>query len=138
MIHEAAEFGLIAGFSATIRKQGIRGVAGWNIGSSLRGAEVDALRADREHALRLAARYAHDMLTAAQCPGPHPTLSRRKAECLALLTQGLRTKDMARQLGLSPVAADLYLSNARRKLGARTREQAIATALTLGLLPGIH
>lgn len=139
LIREAADVGMIAGFSTTTRKQGAAGVAGWNIGSSLPGAEVDALRADREHALRLAAQHAHSMLSQALCAaqslvqGQH--LSRRETECMGLLTQGLRTKDIARQLGISPVAVDLYLSNARRKLGARTREQAVATALALRLLP---
>ncbi|RGP36428.1 helix-turn-helix transcriptional regulator [Pseudotabrizicola alkalilacus] len=134
LICEASEFGIHAGFSSTLRLPGAFGVAGWNIGSSLSGAEVDALRADREDALRLAARHVHDMLICVQGACGAQALSPRETECLVLLAQGQRTKDIARTLGLSPAAVELYLRNARNKLGAATREQAIAIGFARGLL----
>lgn len=137
LICEASEFGIRAGFSSTLRLPGPAGVAGWNIGASLSGDEVDALRADREAALRLAARHAHDALTCAHRAQGAPDLSPRETECLVLLARGQRTKEIARTLGLSPAAVELYLRNARNKLGAATREQAVACAVAQGVLSAV-
>ncbi|NDV88230.1 hypothetical protein GTW51_16135 [Aurantimonas aggregata] len=83
--------------------------------------------------LRLVAMYAHERLRHA--PDPHaPSLSRREIECLSWLMHGKRVKDIAFQLNLSSAAIELYVKNARTKLKARTREQAIARAIMLGLL----
>lgn len=132
MIDEASNYGINAGFSSTVRLRGPKGVAGWNLGSSQSRAEVDALRADREAVLRLAAQHAHDALLRAR--GPRPVqLSPRESQCLQLLAQGYRTKEIARALTLSTAAVELYLRNARRKLGAATREQAIAIMYAQGL-----
>jgi hypothetical protein len=62
LIDEASTFGINAGFSSTIRLKGKRGLAGWNIGSSLSRREVDTLRSHSEAILRLAAHHAHDAL----------------------------------------------------------------------------
>ena len=41
---------------------------------------------------------------------------------------------MAAALGVSEKTVELYLARARRKLGARTTTQAVATALLMALL----
>ncbi len=130
MISEASEFGFNAGFSSTIRLHGPGGMTGWNIGSSRGGAEVDRLRALHETDLRLASIHAHRVLRACQ----FNALSPREEQCLSLLASGLRTKEIARTLSLSPASVELYLRNARKKLGAATREQAIAIAMDRHLL----
>lgn len=61
-------------------------------------------------------------------------LSPRERECLLLLSKGLRNDMIAHRLNVSVPTVELHLANARRKLGAATREQAIATAVLLGLL----
>lgn len=132
LIDEASNFGINAGFSSTIRISGPRGVAGWNIASSLSRAEVAALRADREPTLRFAAHHAHDALVRARA-SVSAGLSPREIQCLHLLGRGARTKEIARALELSTAAVELYLRNARRKLGATTREQAIAIVTAKGL-----
>jgi DNA-binding CsgD family transcriptional regulator len=125
LIEEASYFGWTAGFSSTMRLRDAQGLAGWNIGSSLSRKDVDALRADREAELRLAAHHAHLALARAKS-APAVLLSPRENQCLWLLAQGCRTKDIAHELGLSTSAVELYLRNARQKLGAATREQAVA------------
>jgi len=70
---------------------------------------------------------------AAPPPAP-PRLSPRERECLLWLTAGLRSDRIAERLGLSRATVDLHLTRARRRLRAATREQAVAKALTLGLL----
>lgn len=61
-------------------------------------------------------------------------LSRRERECLLWLAAGLRNDRIAERLGIRGATVELHLRNARRKLGARTREQAVARAVALGLV----
>ena len=61
-------------------------------------------------------------------------LSPREKECLLWVAQGLRSKQIADKLGLRPVTVELHLKNARTKLRAATRGQAIAIALLNGLI----
>ncbi len=72
-------------------------------------------------------------LAAATAPPP-PRLSPRERECLVWLAAGLRSDRIAERLGLARATVDLHLARARRRLGARTREQAVARAIWLGLL----
>ncbi|WP_168193166.1 helix-turn-helix transcriptional regulator [Rhodophyticola sp. CCM32] len=59
-------------------------------------------------------------------------LSPRERECLLWLSAGLRVAMIATRLGISESAVTLYILNARRKLGAKTREQAVARAILSG------
>lgn len=136
LIAEAAEFGINAGFSSTVRLFGPTGFAGWNIGSSLSGKDVDRLRLDREVTMRFAARQAHDLLCQTEAGPSDRILSTREWQCLMLLAKGHRTKQIAWHLSISAAAVELYVRNARTKLGASTREQAIAIATAQGLLVG--
>lgn len=132
LISDAADYGIRSGFSAITQIHGRQGASGWNLGSSLDAREVMALRRDREDKLRIAAFLAHVALLRAQKTPPVKRLSRREHDCLSLSAQGYRTKEIARACAISPVTVDLYLRNARVKLGAATREQAVAIALSQG------
>lgn len=61
-------------------------------------------------------------------------LSRRELQVLELVRDGLSNTEIATRLALSAVTAKNHLQNIRRKLGVRTRGQAVAEALRLGLL----
>lgn len=74
--------------------------------------------------------------------GPRPAtrqnpanLSPRELEVLALLTEGLRNKEIAERLVLADKTVDHHVGAILRKLGVRTRTQAIREAARLGL-PG--
>jgi DNA-binding CsgD family transcriptional regulator len=56
------------------------------------------------------------------------------SHCLSLAASGRVAKQMAAALGVSEKTVELYLARARRKLGARTTTQAVATALLMALL----
>ncbi len=60
------------------------------------------------------------------------SLSRRERECLTLLAQGMRTQRIAEQIAISPATVEFHFKNARRKLGALTREQALAISVQNG------
>lgn len=62
------------------------------------------------------------------------SLSNRETECLEWLALGYRFGQIADKLGIKRVTVEFHLSNARRKLGVRSREQAVARATMLGLI----
>jgi DNA-binding CsgD family transcriptional regulator len=57
--------------------------------------------------------------------GPTP----REREVLALLAAGATDEQIAEMLELSPATVQTHVRNAKAKLGARTRAQAVAMAL---------
>ena len=73
-----------------------------------------------------------------QSPGATPllatALSVREQDVLRYLAAGLRNDAIARKLGIAEITVRMHLTAARRKLGAATREQAIALAIRTGQL----
>jgi len=61
-------------------------------------------------------------------------LTPREIECLEWLGRGLTNGAIAKQLGITVATVALHLTNARVKLGAATREQALVIALKRGLI----
>src|SRR5581483_2315141 len=61
-------------------------------------------------------------------------LTRREREILRLLADGLRIAEIGRRLYLSPDTIKVHLTKARRKLGARTTAEAVATAVRRSLI----
>ena len=66
--------------------------------------------------------------TLAQAPRPTP-LSPREHEILGLLAEGLTGREIARRLFLSPETVRTHIRNATKRLGAKTRVQAVAIML---------
>lgn len=135
-ILEAAETGFRAGMTCMIRVKGALGAAGWNLGSTMPRDQLEVVFAEHGHLLRLAAHFSHEKLSRSGT-GVEPAtraLSVRETECLQWLAGGLRTKEIADRMGIKPITVELHLRNARGKLGARTREHALARALADGVL----
>jgi DNA-binding NarL/FixJ family response regulator len=63
-------------------------------------------------------------------------LTARELEVVALLAEGLRNAEIADRLVLSPRTVDHHVSSVLGKLDARTRAEAAATAIRLGLTEG--
>lgn len=61
-------------------------------------------------------------------------LSPRERDVLALLAHGHQTSRIADKLNVSNVMVSKHFANARKKLGAATREQALALAMAAGLI----
>lgn len=61
-------------------------------------------------------------------------LTQREAEVIGLIARGLQTKQVARQLDISPKTADAHLQNAYRKIGVSTRAAATLFAMEHGLV----
>lgn len=62
------------------------------------------------------------------------TLTPRERQILGLLSEGLTMQQMGRRLGISPRTVETHVSGIYRKLGVRTRVQAVARAASLGLI----
>ena len=68
-------------------------------------------------------------------PGPAPNpLTDRELEVLRLLALSLEDAEIADQLGISPLTVQTHIRNARKKLNAKNRMEAILIALHRGLL----
>lgn len=116
LIAEAGEAGFNAGFSVVLPD--LPGIA-WNIGSSLGHREVETLRHEMRRSLPMALRMVSHRMRR------RIALSPREADVMQLLAAGLRSQEIAHELGLALVTVELHLRNARVKLGARTRDQAL-------------
>lgn len=87
--------------------------------------------------LHLLAIYAHcrmlDLFGRLQSPAG-PQLSQREVEVLRHSRAGMADGAMARQLGISARTVRFHFENARRKLGVKTRSEALVKAVGLHLL----
>lgn len=136
-INQAAEAGLRSGISSTLKRINPGAFGGWNFGSSLRRAEFEKLMREVQPNLHLAGMIMHQYFleaqsAEAQTPAQIPILSPREREALLFLGQGLRIAEIAFRMGIRKVTVDLHLKTARQKLGAATREEALAKAISTG------
>jgi DNA-binding NarL/FixJ family response regulator len=65
---------------------------------------------------------------------PAPLLTGREEEILTLLAGGARNRDIAEKLFISERTVKVHVANLMDKLEARTRTEAVARAMQLGLL----
>ncbi len=61
-------------------------------------------------------------------------LTERETEVVRLLSRGLRTKQIARELGISPKTVDRHIQNSYRKMGVSSRAAATLFAAENGLV----
>ena len=62
------------------------------------------------------------------------TLTQRELEVLRLLADGHQHEEIGRRLGIGPETVRTHARKAAERLGAKTRTQAVATAIRQGLL----
>jgi DNA-binding NarL/FixJ family response regulator len=63
-----------------------------------------------------------------------PTLTDRERQVLRLLADGCSYEEVGQQLFISPETVRTHVAKSQRKLGVRTRTQAVAAALRAGLI----
>jgi DNA-binding NarL/FixJ family response regulator len=68
-------------------------------------------------------------------PAERPAgLTERETEVVRLLSRGLRTKQIARELDISPKTVDRHIQNGYRKMGVTSRAAATLFAAENGLV----
>lgn len=60
-------------------------------------------------------------------------LTIRERDCLIYVAEGLSDREIGEKLGISHTTTHAHVENGKRKLGARTRAQAVARLFLLGL-----
>ena len=135
-IQEASETGVRSGLSSPVKLINPGHFGGWNFGSSLKRQEFDKIAALHGQTLRLAGFIIHNHLQEAAFQNAEGAegglLSIRERECLLWLANGLKSAEIADRLGIALVTVDLHFKNARKKLKAATREEALAKAIING------
>lgn len=118
------------------------GVAGWletgdglrSVGEAIRrvadGERIVAPALERAAVAELG-RFA---LRAREGSRMEASLTGREREILALISGGLTMQQVGKRLGISPRTVETHVAKLYRKLGVRTRVQAVARAAQLGLL----
>lgn len=134
LVLEAGETGFRAGFSSCFRQASANGYGGWNFLNSEGKKANQATLDEHGSVLHLAAFCAHQALSKIPCTKDAPALSAREIECLQWLATGFRTQQIAYKMDLKPVTIDFHFRRARKKLGVKTREHALAKAISLSLV----
>ena len=129
-----ADSGAKNGLGVPVRTVGSEPFGGWLFTSRETARSFSLLEAEHATETHLAGVLAYERIVAidARSPAHWPGLSSRERECLRWLGAGLRTAAIAEKLGISPSAVNLYISNSKRKMQAKTREQAVAMAIISG------
>jgi len=85
--------------------------------------------------IHVASLYLHTRLESIDCEEKDlPALSPREQNCILLPARGYQTAQIAGRLALSDATVNEYVRNARNKLKARTRSEAVARAVQSGLI----
>ncbi|MBI4866671.1 MAG: PAS domain-containing protein [Candidatus Wallbacteria bacterium] len=77
---------------------------------------------------------AASLMASTRVPARDVELTRRELSVLALVAQGLTTSAIARLLHISPATVNNHVQRVSRKLGSRTRMEAVRRAERAGLL----
>jgi DNA-binding NarL/FixJ family response regulator len=111
------------------KPDGLRRV-GWGVRRILAGGA--AVEPDLERAaIEELGRTARQAREGARLQG---RITRRERDVLALMSEGLTMQQIGRRLQISPRTVETHVRKLYRKLGVRTRVQAVSRAAGLGLL----
>lgn len=131
VIRRAEAFGIVSGIALKLA-DGSNGIfRGWNLLGQFEKSELIALHAEIGSLLLTCAALADQRIMLGESRKTE-VLSSREIDCLSLLANGLRNEQIGDRLNIKPVTVEMHLRNARTKLDARTREQALAIAISTG------
>jgi len=117
----------------------VRGMRGETAIFSINADVNDRQWADlKKHALRdfhVLAQYFHSKVLALNGHVAKPKLSQKQLACLRWAAAGKSTWDIAHIMKINERTVKFYLDTARHKLDCMTKIQAVAKAISLGILP---
>ena len=114
----------------------VRGPGGYLGVTSLAFERLHQLAPEEKMAIGLAATVLHHRMCAlSPSEQAEPArLSPRERDCLALVAEGRPDWEIGELLGIGETTVVTHVQNARRKLGAKSRAQAIAVCIARGLI----
>ncbi len=103
---------------------------------SLAFERLDQVAPEERRAIEVASLVLHERMCAlsAARDEARQALSPRERDCMAFIAEGCSDGEIADRLGVAHATAMAHVHNAKRKLGARTRAQAVASCLIRNLL----
>lgn len=130
------EIGSYSILTVPIRNNARSALGFFELGGPLMARDMSAYLAECQDRLALAAHYADQRLVELTRSEDiaKSGLSPRELQCLQRLAKGSRNDRIADNLGIAEPTVKMHLQNARRKLRASTREQAVARAVYFGLI----
>ncbi|MEW6365290.1 MAG: LuxR C-terminal-related transcriptional regulator [Acidobacteriota bacterium] len=78
------------------------------------------------------------LISKSRTPARDSRLTARELETLQLVSRGMTTHQMAKKMGISRTTVNNHIQHLMKKLGARTRLEALRRAERAGLLPWAH
>jgi DNA-binding CsgD family transcriptional regulator len=138
IINDAAECGMRMGVVIPLRSPGCHPLAGMSLSNAMPRKAFQQIWAEWGMVAQLAAVYAHTQMQILLQRGKEEkqdvTLTDRERECLLWASCGLSSKQTANRLSVSSRTVDFHVANAMKKLKTTSRIQAVARAVTLGLV----
>lgn len=145
ILNEAVDLGFKNSFCIPIHNSFGEFITGFNLITDMRSQDFGLiLEEDRFNLLMGAALINNRMvdtnisISKAVSWTPNPSyinlLSDREIEVVKWLSAGNRNDRIAEKMKIAPVTVNFHIREVKRKLGARTREQAVAIAFRKGLL----
>lgn len=140
MFAEMTSFDARGSFFVPFHERPDAPAASVNFLTSTDKASFDVWLEAHAEALKLYAVIAHTRISELTRPDrpedtpEPPLLAPRERECLQWLAAGLKSDRIAERMGISHRTVEFHFRNARKKLGASTREHALAKALIDGLI----
>jgi DNA-binding CsgD family transcriptional regulator len=143
-INEHSETGFVSGLAVPVAliKDGHCG--GWKFGSDMKAGKFEALFHEVGSKAQVMGLYAHQRIQALlrqndACDAQAAVygselLSAREKLCLYYLAHGKKAVQIADLLNVRPVTIEFHFKNARQKLQAATREEALAKAIVHRLI----
>lgn len=135
-LQESAETGLRCGISFPLFGASPCSPGLFTVATGLARRDFEAAVDPFEPALHLAALMTHQCLRGLRhrpAARARP-LTGKEREALLLLFDGYRVDEIAHRLGVGNDAVNRRFARIKRRLGARTREQALSKAIVLGLI----
>ena len=129
------DFGFRNGFSIALANRGtFKSGAGFIYDRDLSADECEKLFSDNQFLLTNLLYLFHNHLDRGFLGVQHFNLSHREIEVVKWLSDGLRVKNIAHHLSTSPHTVEKQIASARQKLSAATNAQAVARAVSAGII----
>lgn len=145
MLDEASEVGLVNSLCIPIHNSYGDMITGFNLATDFKNAEFTRILDEHLNEILLGAAFVNNTMVDVpildcELPFWHASsrlerlLTMREIEVLKYLSEGNRNDRIAEKMRIAPVTVNYHMKEIKLKLGAKTREQAVAIAYKMRIL----